>query len=82
MKALLRAVAFSSVVVLGMASFSGCATQTGKPSTPCESCTYGYVPVGKSSERRVWCVKDGKTLDCMKKPAECPECAKQMMAPK
>jgi hypothetical protein len=60
------------VVAIGLA---GCAS-TGSSGTPCESCDYGYVPVGKRSERRVWCIKDGKTLDCKKSPPECPECAK------
>ena len=41
---------------------------------PCNECDYGYVPVRKTTERRVWCIKDGKTLDCKKTPAECPEC--------
>lgn len=41
---------------------------------PCNECDYGYVPVRKTVERRVWCIKDGKTLDCKKTPAECPQC--------
>lgn len=64
-------VAMAVVVVIGLA---GCASN-GSSGTPCESCDYGYVPVKKSMERRVWCVKDGKTLDCKKSPPECPECA-------
>jgi hypothetical protein len=41
---------------------------------PRNECTYGYVPVGRRTERRVWYVKDGTLLDSKKKPPECPEC--------
>ena len=69
-----RFLGWAAVAVMAVAMV-GCAN-TGKASTPCESCDYGYVPVGKRSERRVWCIKDGKTLDCTKNPPECPDCAK------
>lgn len=62
----------SALVLAGVAGCAGMSTA----STPCESCNYGYVPVKKTSERRVWCVIDGKTVDCKKDPAGCPECAK------
>lgn len=50
--------------------------RVGSTAYPCEQCNYGYVSVKKNVERRVWCVKDGKTLDCLKTPAECPECVR------
>lgn len=54
---------------------AGC-TSTGHSEGACESCTYAYMPVKKSVERRTVCMKDGKVYDCTKSPAECPECAK------
>lgn len=56
-------------------AIAGCAN-TGGGDMPCEKCDYGYVPVRKSMERRVWCIVDGKKMDCRKVPPECPECAK------
>ena len=62
----------TALVLAGVAGCAGMSTA----STPCGSCTYGYIPVKKTSERRVWCVVEGKTVDCKKDPAACPECAK------
>ena len=68
---------FASAVVLAVVA--GCSSNDLSPQQkgmPCNECAYGYVPVKHTVERRVWCVKDGKTLDCNKVPAECPECRK------
>lgn len=66
----------SLAIVMMVTILAGCSSTPESKETPCEQCDYGYVPVrgGKSVERRVWCVKDGKTLDCAKTPAECPQC--------
>lgn len=62
------------VVALG-----GCASTASSSGTPCESCNYAYMPLNsKRTERQVWCIVDGKTVDCKKNSPECPECAKQM----
>jgi hypothetical protein len=59
---------------------AGCATTSS--GLPCESCDWGYRTVTEKPvkalplERRVFCVIDGKVVDCKKTPAECPECAK------
>jgi hypothetical protein len=55
---------------------AGCTPQVGSSAYPCENCNYGYVQAKKSSERKVWCVIDGKTVDCQKDPAACPGCKK------
>ncbi len=69
----------AAVMAVGVA---GCTTTSGGGSgMPCEQCTYGYVPVKKSSERRVWCVIDGKTVDCQKDPTACPGCAGHKVSP-
>jgi uncharacterized protein YceK len=71
----LLSVSMALVVAIGLAGCSSNLTPEQR-GMPCSSCDYGYVPVGKHSERRVWCIKDGKTLDCKKSPPECPECAR------
>jgi len=71
-----RFLSWTAAVVMAIA-LAGCAS-TGSSGKGCESCDYGYVPVKKSSDRRVWCIKDGKMLDCTKNPPECPECAKKL----
>lgn len=58
------------------ALLAGCAT-TGGGGTPCEQCNYGWTNVLKRPDRQVWCFIDGKKVDCMKNPPECPECAKK-----
>lgn len=65
----------AAVLAAGM----GCSsTDTSK--TPCDQCTYAYVPVKKASvERHAVCIKDGKMYDCTKHPAECPVCAKAQL---
>ena len=67
-------------ILLILATVAGCSSNLtpAERGMPCSECDYGYVPVKKQTERRVWCVKDGKTLDCKKNPAECPECRKMM----
>jgi len=71
-------VAMALVVAVGLA---GCTSPgMGSSGMACENCTYGYVPVKKSMERREWCIKDGKMLDCKKNPPECPECAAKAAA--
>lgn len=55
---------------------AGCAAQPGTAAYPCENCNYGYVPAKKTPERKVWCVIDGKMVDCQKNPGACPACAK------
>ncbi len=65
----------SAVILAGIAGCSSNLTPAER-GMPCNECDYGYVPVKKQTERRVWCIKDGKTLDCKKNPAECPECRK------
>ena len=62
----------AAVLAVGMV---GC-TNAGKSGEPCESCTYAYVPVKKTSERQTFCEVNGKRVDCKKNPPECPECAK------
>jgi hypothetical protein len=53
--------------------FTGCMSGPGT-GTPCEKCDYGYVTTGKSTTRKVGCIVDGKIVDCMKNPSECPGC--------
>lgn len=63
-----------------LAAFAGCSSNLTpeERGMPCNECDYGYVPVRKTMERRVWCIKDGKTLDCKRTPTECPECRRRM----
>lgn len=70
-----RALGYFAAVLL-LATFAGCSSNLTpeERGMPCNQCDYGYVPVKHTSERRVWCIKDGKTLDCKKTPAECPQC--------
>jgi len=82
---MIRSVCLSLSGIL-LAVVAGCSSNNahehnhahGQQGTPCDHCDYGYVPVKHTSERRVWCIKDGKMLDCQKNPAECPECRKMM----
>jgi hypothetical protein len=68
----------ASALLLGIVA--GCSSNQSSESRemPCNDCDYGYVPVKHAAERRVWCIQDGKTLDCTKNPAECPECRKHL----
>ena len=59
------------VMAVVVAGCTGTPTQAG---APCDKCNYGFVGVGKRTEKRYWCVIDGKTYDCSKNPAECPDC--------
>jgi len=77
---MIRMMQWVCVSVLAI-TLAGCASSGGS-ATPCEQCDYGYVPVKKMTERRVWCIVDGKKVDCTKNPAECPECAKKMQEKK
>jgi len=69
---------FASALILAIAA--GCSSNHAheQHGMPCDRCDYGYVPVKHTSERRVWCIKDGNMLDCQKTPAECPECRKML----
>ena len=66
-------------VALLAAALTGCASGQAQPAAsgmPCENCKYGVRSVGKALPVRVFCVVDGKEVDCRKTPAECPECKK------
>lgn len=64
----------SAVLALAV-GFLGCASAP-SGSGPCASCVDGVTTVRKTSERRSFCVINGKQVDCTKNPAECPSCAK------
>ena len=53
---------------------AGCATSGGS-NLPCESCKFG-VADKKASPPKIYCVVDGKQVDCMSNPGACPGCKK------
>jgi hypothetical protein len=63
-----------------LAIVAGCSSNPtpAEQGMPCNQCDNGYVPVKHTVDRRVWCIQDGKMLDCKKNPAECPECRKAL----
>ena len=71
----------AAVAAIMMVAVVGCARDekpTSAPAAtgmPCERCKFG-VSDQKASPPRHYCKIDGKTVDCRKTPAECPECAK------
>lgn len=57
---------------------AGCAS-TQSSSMPCAKCKWGAKNTqGPMTDPMVYCVVDGKKVDCTKNPPECPECAKAM----
>ena len=60
--------------VLGVI-LAGCATGGGPAATTCESCRYA-VPDKKTDPAKIYCVVDGKQIDCRTNPGACPGCKK------
>ena len=67
----------SLAVVVAVVALAGCAG-AGKSGLPCEDCRYGVQSVGKAQPPRIFCVVNGKEVDCRKDPSGCQECAKSM----
>lgn len=61
-----------TVASLAMAVLASC-TMGPKSGLPCDDCRFG-VATQKAQPPRVFCVVNGKEVDCRKSPAECPEC--------
>ncbi|HXG60073.1 MAG TPA: hypothetical protein VNO22_01755 [Planctomycetota bacterium] len=57
-----------------LALLAGCASAA-RAGLPCEQCRFG-VPDRKANPPKIYCVVEGKSVDCRKNPPECPECAK------
>lgn len=69
----------AAAVLAALAACGGGGTDTRAASgSPCARCKYG-VSDQKASPPAVYCMVEGKKVDCRKNPAECPECAKAMM---
>ncbi len=62
----------AATLVLGVAA--GCAGVS-KAGLPCENCRFG-VPDRKGEPPKIYCLVEGKSVDCRKNPPECPECKK------
>ena len=62
------------MLAVGIAGCAGAA----KSGMPCERCRYGVQSVGKAQPPRIFCVVDGKEVDCRKNPEACPDCRKHM----
>jgi hypothetical protein len=72
-------VSISMVVVVAL-GLAGCAS-TPPASSPCGSCKWSARNTqGPAGDPVVYCVVDGKKMDCRKSPPECPECAKAMQS--
>jgi hypothetical protein len=61
---------------LAAALATGCASSSSSGMT-CEHCKFA-VPDKKTDPPKLYCVIDGKKVDCRKTPADCPDCAKMM----
>jgi hypothetical protein len=73
MRAILK-LALAGVMAAGLAACES--TGGGAGAGPCASCSEGVTTVKKTTEKRAFCVVNGKQVDCTKNPAECPACAK------
>lgn len=71
----MKRIIIGGIIMIGLSAFvAGCSGTPTQAGAPCEKCNYGFVSVGKTPQKRYWCIVDGKTYDCSKNPAECPEC--------
>jgi hypothetical protein len=72
----MRTLAAFGTAVLLVVSVS-CAN-TRELEKPCAQCVEGVATVKKNVERRVFCVVNGRQVDCTKNPPECPKCAQML----
>ncbi len=64
-----------TVALVMAVALAGCAA-TPQSGLPCDHCTAAVTHVNKRAEYKVYCVVDGKVVDCRTNPEGCPTCKK------
>ncbi len=70
-----RVLGWAAAAVLAIA-FAGCSSPPQPSWFPCQKCHYRVDAQSHDPHARIYCVIEGREVDCKKNPPECPECRK------